>query len=138
MNTFSRLRALGKPIFIDEVGTTSANFIGEWSQEAARESYLSESGSIRKNAWLHNLQEVVDSTPEIKGMLYFNRDRTDGLTDRSLIGELDWAALSFRLGKSYSGAIDMYKSRELSDGSNLFEYNLSPTGITYLMKKMLP
>jgi hypothetical protein len=41
--------------------------------------------------------------------VYFNRDKTQGLTDRSLIGELDWSVSSVHVWKVYEAYFEFFK-----------------------------
>lgn len=104
---FERIKSYGKPIFLDEVGTTAVDFEGPWSEERARESYIHD--TERKNEWILKMRSELARNPEIVGMLYFNRDKTNGLTDRSQIGELDWPVISLRLGKHYRTFLRFFK-----------------------------
>lgn len=97
MNTFARIKSYKKPIFIDEVGTTAVDFDGAWSQEKVLNGYAN--GADRKNKWITDMSKEVSARPEITGILYFNRDRTQGFLDWSWSTELDWAALSSVTGK---------------------------------------
>ncbi len=40
-NTLSRLQSLGKPLIIDEVGTTAVWYSGAYNQEKSRSAFLS-------------------------------------------------------------------------------------------------
>lgn len=109
---FSRLKVYGKKIFLDEVWTTAVDFYWKWSDTKAEEVYKSE--SVYKNKWLKWMKQTLDKTPEIVGVLYFNRDKTNGLTDRHSIWELDWSILSLRLNKEYLEGLKFFKSSTTS------------------------
>jgi hypothetical protein len=122
---FSRLASYGKPIFLDEVGTTAANFSGAWSIEKARNSYRNEADS--KNAWITGFKAELARHPQIVGAMYFNRDKTDGLAIPK-VGELDWSALSVRLDKEYPAVLDFWKDSQV-DVANL------PFGRDFVLEK---
>lgn len=122
---FPRLVSYGKPIFLDEVGTTAANFSGAWSIEKARDSYRNHADS--KNAWISGFKAELSQHPQIVGAMYFNRDKTDGLT-LPKTGELDWSALSLRLDKEYPAVLDFWDDSR-ADVSSL------PFGRDYVIEK---
>lgn len=106
MDAYRRMKALGKPLFVDETATTAVNFEGEWSDAKAMERYRNATDD--KNAWISGMAATIAGRPEIVGALYFNRDRTRGLTDSSAPGELDWAALPPESPKAYRAILDVF------------------------------
>lgn len=60
------------------------------------------------------MRETLDTEPAIVGALYFNRDRTKGLVDRSRAEELDWAALSLETGKEYTHILEFFSDPKMS------------------------
>jgi len=112
MNTYTRLKLYGKPIFLDEVGTTAVNFEGTWSEQKAKSEY--KNTLEKKNLWLTHMRETLGNEPAIVGALYFNRDRTKGLTDRSRAEELDWAALSLETGKEYTHILEFFSDPKMN------------------------
>ena len=71
------------------------------------EGYLT--GTNRKNTWIREMKESIKNHPEIVGVIYFNRDKTYELSDRSLAGELDWAIVSPMNKKVYTAYFDIFK-----------------------------
>jgi len=100
--TLNRLKKTGKPIFLDEAGTTSIKYDGGFNQENLvaiyNDYHLGSStdmagGTPAKNEWLMWYHDMLKFDDQIIGGSYFNADVTNGLQDRSQIGELDWTAL---------------------------------------------
>ena len=72
----TKLQQFNKPIIIDELGTTAANFDGKWTHEKAISSIANDTSS--KNTWLRKWKLVAARHPDIVGLLYFNVDHTQG------------------------------------------------------------
>lgn len=121
MDIYTRLASYNKPIFIDEVGTTAVNFNGEWSEEKALYEY--NTNTENKEKWILDMQESLPKYPNIVGALYFNQDKTHGLTDRSSIGELDWLALSAGNSKQYSSILSLFEKVQANTDSLPFPEN---------------
>jgi hypothetical protein len=107
--TYERLKALGKPLIIDEVGTTSVRYSGKYNFDQSRAEYLTT--LERKNVRLGQLQTFLETHPEILAALYFNVDYTHGLSF-NVIGEADWAILDIEQGKTYQGFFTLYQNAD--------------------------
>jgi hypothetical protein len=105
--TLSRLKAIGKPIFIDEVGTTSIWYEGSYSVDKSREAFGTPASIHRKNQRLKNLQLFLSNEPSIIGAIYFNIDLTYGLTNRQ-IGEADRSIFDPATSMIYSGGQELF------------------------------
>ncbi len=68
-----------------------------------------QTGTKRKNTWIREMKESIKNHPEIVGVVYFNRDKTYELSDRSLAGELDWAIVSPMDKKVYTAYFDIFQ-----------------------------
>jgi len=110
---YSRLQAYKKPIFLDEVGTTSVDFKGEWSFDKTIQAYNDDFG--RKDYWIAQMREQIKKFPEIVGAMYFNRDKTFGFTvGKTIPGELDWAALSIVTKKEYHAILQFFHDPDIT------------------------
>lgn len=107
---YQRIKSYGKPLILDEVGTTAVNFKWDWSMEKVKSAY--ENDASYKNAWFDDMRSELSKHPELRAVMYFNRDKTSGLTDLSKIGELDWAGLSLGTKKEYASFLKFF------DGTN--------------------
>ncbi len=99
-NTYERIKALNKPIIIDEVATTSVRYDWDYDFEKSRNEYLNH--DERKDIWLHQLWEFILNHPEIVATIYFNTDYTHGLNFQ-VIWEADWAIVNIENNKVYGG-----------------------------------
>lgn len=97
--TLTRLKSLGKPLFIDEVATTAIWYEGMYDQQKSQEMYTR--AKDKKNEWLSALAQFIAEEEAFLGMLYFNTDYTDGLAGWH-VGEADWAAINLNQGKLYT------------------------------------
>ncbi|MBP8016366.1 hypothetical protein KAZ01_00005, partial [Candidatus Gracilibacteria bacterium] len=129
--TLNRMKKIGKPIFIDESGTTSIYYKEKYDPKKAIEIYnknhfgiLEEypaNGTLEKNIWLNQLHNLL-LDPSIIGGIYFNADVTKGLTDRSQIGELDWTAIDSEKNFVYPAILDIFNDYKIiKDPSIYFE-----------------
>lgn len=84
--TLDRLKVYNKPLFIDEVGTTSVWYDGHYNFNKSKEVY--DTVADYKNDWLLELERFLYNEPMIFGGLYFNIDLTNGLS-RWVHGEQD-------------------------------------------------
>ncbi|MFB0965712.1 MAG: hypothetical protein QMC36_08775 [Patescibacteria group bacterium] len=98
-----RLQRFGKPVGLDEVGTTSARFNGKWTWDKARTSYLDNLDD--KNAWISDLARYSAFGGNLSYVVYFNCDKTYGLS-KPVQGELDWKVLSPDNPTEYLSALD--------------------------------
>jgi hypothetical protein len=103
--TYERLVALGKPLIIDEVGTTAVRYSGKYNAEQSRNVYLMT--PEKKEQRLLQLQTFLETHPEILATIYFNVDYTQGLTFQ-IAGEADWAIIDNNQGKVYQGFYTLY------------------------------
>ncbi|HKL43926.1 MAG TPA: hypothetical protein VJ892_01460, partial [Candidatus Absconditabacterales bacterium] len=118
-NTLKRLKALNKPIFIDEVATTAVRYNGSYNKEKSQEVYRE--NEDLKNKRLVSLKDFMIKNPEILGMIYFNIDYTYGLNFR-MIGEADWAIINLNNDKFYTGTNELYNNQNLNNKLyNLFQ-----------------
>ena len=97
-NTYERIKALNKPIIIDEVATTSVRYEWDYNFEKSRNEYLNH--DEHKNKWIHQLWEFLINHPEIAVAIYFNTDYTYGLTSQ-ITWEADWAIVNIDDNKIY-------------------------------------
>ncbi len=104
--TLTRLKSLGKPLFIDEVATTAIWYEGMYDQQKSQEMYTR--AKDKKNEWLSALAQFIAEEEAFLGMLYFNTDYTDGLAGWH-VGEADWAAINLNQGKLYTWIYDLFE-----------------------------
>jgi len=82
-----RLSQRSKPISIDELWTTAIKFEWEWTQEKAKENFLTNVED--KNSWLRERKTIFSQYPLIKSVMYFNLDATAGATTQ-VLWQADW------------------------------------------------
>lgn len=119
-NTYERVKALNKPIVIDEVATTSVRYDWNYNFEKSRSEYLNH--NERKDNWIHQLWEFLVNRPEIVAAIYFNTDYTHGLSF-NVIWEADRAIVNIEDNKVYWGfqELEMFSEKKLDNIlSNLF------------------
>lgn len=119
-NTYERVKALGKPIIIDEVATTSVRYEWAYNFEKSRSEYLNH--DERKDNWIHQLREFLVNHPEIIATVYFNTDYTHGLSF-NVIWEADRAIVNIEDNKVYwwFQELEMFSEKKLDNIlSNLF------------------
>lgn len=114
-DTLKRLKSYNKPIFIDEVGTTSVWYTWAYSIEKSQESYKND--YYNKNTWLTSLRDFMLANPQIIWLLYFNIDYTNWLQKRTA-WEADRAVINLNNWKLYEWIFDIYNAQEFND--NLF------------------
>ena len=113
-NTYERIKALNKPIVIDEVATTSVRYDWNYNFEKSRSEYLNH--DERKDNWIHQLWEFLVNRPEIVAAVYFNTDYTHGLSFK-VIWEADWAIVNIEDNKVYGGfqELEMFSEKKLDN-----------------------
>lgn len=113
-NTYERIKALNKPIVIDEVATTSVRYDWEYNFEKSRNEYLNH--DERKDNRIHQLWEFLVKHPEIKVAIYFNTDYTHGL-EYKITWEADWAIVNLRDNKVYGWfqELDAFSEKKLDN-----------------------
>lgn len=74
-NTLGRLKKIGKPIFIDEVATTSVKYSEKY--EKKKSLYVYNNVWKYKNTWLSQLRKFLQEETSIVGAVYFNIDYTN-------------------------------------------------------------
>lgn len=119
-NTYERVKALGKPVVIDEVATTSVRYEWDYNFEKSRSEYLNH--DERKDNRVHQLWEFLVNHPEIVAAVYFNTDYTHGLSF-NVIWEADWAIVNIEDNKVYwwFQELEMFSEKKLDNIlSNLF------------------
>ena len=111
--TYERIKALNKPIIIDEVATTSVRYKWGYNFEKSRNEYLNDSD--RKDQWLYQLWEFLINHPEIVAILYFNTDYTHWLTSK-ITWEADWAIVNIVDNKVYNwfSELEMFWEKDLN------------------------
>lgn len=94
-NTLDRLKKIWKPLFVDEVWTTTVWYNGWYNQKTSQESFKND--SWRKDAWLDKLSDFLKNETSIVGSIYFNVDLTYWLSnwqqweaDRSIFDPATW------------------------------------------------
>lgn len=87
---YARLLSRGKPIVIDELGSSGAYVSGQWSPEALVQAIASQPDI--KNTRIRERKHIFLTHPNIVGVVYFNvddtlggQDLTHGEADRSII-----------------------------------------------------
>lgn len=111
-NTYERVKALNKPIIIDEVATTSVRYKWNYDFDKSRNEYLNH--DERKDYWIHQLWEFLIEHPEIEVVVYFNTDYTHGL-NLQITWEADWAIVNVENNKVYGWfhELDMFWEKNL-------------------------
>ena len=111
-NTYERIKALNKPIVIDEVATTSVRYEWSYNFEKSRNEYLNH--DERKNQRIHLLREFLVNRPEIIAAIYFNTDYTHGLSFK-VIWEADRAIVNIEDNKVYGwfDELEMFSEKQL-------------------------
>jgi len=74
--TLERIKKLEKPLFIDEVGTTSIWYDEHYSHEISQALFGKSSYIKTKNQRLAQLQDLLQQEDKIVGAIYFNVDLT--------------------------------------------------------------
>ena len=113
-NTYERIKALNKPIVIDEVATTSVRYSWDYDYDKSRNEYLNH--DERKDGRIYQLWEFLVSHPEIIATIYFNTDYTHGLQLR-ITWEADWAIVNVDDNKIYGWfqELEMFREKELDN-----------------------
>lgn len=133
---YPRLQSYKKPIFLDEVGTTSVDFKGEWTFDKVVEAYNDDFG--RKDYWVAQMREQIKKFPEIVGAMYFNRDKTFGFTvGKTIPGELDWAVLSTVTKKEYPAILQFFHDPDVTLLALPFAGNAPKFQAENLFKKLV-
>jgi len=111
-NTYERIKALNKPIVIDEVATTSVRYDWSYDFNKSRNEYLNH--DERKDNWIHQLWEFLVNRPEIITAVYFNTDYTHGLSFK-VVWEADWAIVNIEDDKVYGWfqELEMFSEKKL-------------------------
>ena len=133
--TLDRLKVMGKPIFVDEVGTTAVNYTWAYNFNKSIEVY--ETNKDLKNIRLLQLRDFLLRESRIVGAIYFNVDLSNGLKNRTL-GELDRSVIDFASNKFYDKILDIYKAGQPNEMTVLYTlFNVKRTTInkkTYLIR----
>ena len=113
-NTYERIKALNKPIIIDEVATTSVRYSWDYNYYKSRNEYLNH--DERKDNWIYQLREFLVKRPEIVAAIYFNTDYTHGL-QLQITWEADWALVNIEDNKIYwwFQELEMFGEKELDN-----------------------
>ena len=122
-DTYERIKALNKPIVIDEVATTSVRYEWDYNFKKSRNEYLNH--DERKDNWIHQLWDFLVNRPEIIAAVYFNTDYTHGLSFR-IIWEADRAIVNIDDNKVYGwfDELEMFSEKKLDNIlSSLFHLN---------------
>lgn len=120
-NTYERIKALNKPIVIDEVATTSVRYDWSYNFNKSRNEYLNH--DERKDQRIHQLREFLVNRPEIIAAVYFNTDYTHGLSFK-VVWEADWAIVNIENNKVYGWfeELEMFSEKKLDEIlSSLFQ-----------------
>ena len=113
-NTYERIKALNKPIVIDEVATTSVRYDWSYNFNKSRNEYLNH--DERKDYWIHQLREFLVNRPEIIATIYFNTDYTHWLSFK-VVWEADRAIVNIEDNKVYwwFQELEMFSEKELDN-----------------------
>jgi hypothetical protein len=109
-NTLARLKKIGKPIFIDEVATTSVWYEWDYSQQKT-ENMFNQNYSDLKNQRLFQLKRLLYKNWSILWFSYFNVDYTNWLTEK-IIWEADRSVIDFNSNKLYDWIFGLYQDTE--------------------------
>lgn len=82
--TLDRIKKFGKPLFIDEVGTTSVRYDDHYDPIISQARFGKSSSIKRKNIRLWQLENLLSEENQIIGAIYFNVDLTYGLSNRQV------------------------------------------------------
>lgn len=99
--TLDRLKLFNKPLFVDEVGTTSIWYSEQYSQQKSQEEFTQDTATQRKDQRLDSLSIFLKNEPRVIGWIYFNVDLTYGLAHWQ-IGEADWSIFDPYTKKIYA------------------------------------
>lgn len=105
---WKRISSQGKPVIIDEVGTTSIRYEWNYNRNTSIQHYQSDSGHALKNKRIEQLATRAASKSELVGLNYFNVDRTMGL-ERENSGETDWSAIDLERNRYYPSIMKLYQ-----------------------------
>ena len=119
-NTWERLKKFGKPLFIDEVWTSSIWYNEAYSYQKTKEVY-DENNRENKESWLSQLQDFLSRHPEIVAVIYFNVDYTQGYSWETF-WEADRSIASFDASRFYRGFSNLlgYSNQSLKQLFNTF------------------
>lgn len=98
--TLERIKKIGKPMFVDEVWTTTVRYNEWYNQKKSQEVFAKE--DWRKNLWLDKLSTFLTNESTIVWAIYFNVDLTYWLTNWQQ-WEADWSIFDPATGKMYEG-----------------------------------
>lgn len=133
-NIRNRLVASGKPIIVDEVGTTSVRY--QWSYDRAKslQSYTSKDGQLRKNIRLKQLSARAWTKSDLVALSYFNVDRTIWLSWNNP-WEADRSAIDLENQRYYSNIMLLYQNSD-NDLNELFTPTTLPSQVgSWTIKK---
>ncbi len=98
--TLERIKKIGKPMFVDEVWSTTVRYNEWYNQKKSQEVFAKE--SWRKDAWLDKLSSFLQNESTIVWAIYFNVDLTYWLTNWQQ-WEADRSIFDPATGKMYEG-----------------------------------
>lgn len=130
-NLLERMRAYGKPLMIDEVGTTAINYTDGYERQRSVDMFFSTEGTA-KNLWLQRLAGLIRTMPDIAGMVYFNVDYTAGLK-YELPNEADWLIVNTREKKYREGIQSLFSNQQHKN--TLDALFVSPVSKSWIIKK---
>ena len=120
--TLERVKKIGKPIVIDEVGTTAVWYTWTYSNETSKKVYKTD--FYRKNIWLWQLKTLLQEEPAIKVAIYFNVDYTNGLNFPT-VGEADRPIIDLKQKKIYFWFRDLYSwAQQEIEKNSLFTFSI--------------
>jgi len=129
-----RMRVYGKPLMIDEVGTTAINYTDGYERQRSADMFFSTEWTA-KNLRLQQLANLIRTMPDIAGMVYFNVDYTAGLR-HELSNEADWLIVNTR-EKRYTEGIQSWFSNQQRKHT-LDALFASPLSRQWIIKKKKP
>lgn len=127
-NTLSRMEKLWKPLFIDEVATTSVYYTSAYDAQKSKEIYNTQ--TERKNQRLKQLKDFMLKHHQIYWALYFNTDYTDWLHFPQL-WEADRSIINLYRDKFYQWFWDIYNI----SNNNFYKSNTPRLFNTYVFTK---
>lgn len=132
--TLTRIKKIGKPLFVDEVWTTAVWYNEWYNQKKSQEVFAKE--SWRKDVWLDNLSTFLSQENDIVWAIYFNVDLTYWLTNRQQ-WEADWSIFDPATGKMYEWGKRLLTNADENNLMSTKLYDVFGIRRTFWWKKMI-
>lgn len=133
-STIERVKALGKPVIVDEMATSAIWYTQMYDWQRSRSLYPIQFD--KKNEWLIELAEYLKKETHVLWAVYFNIDYTRGLEEQ-IIWEADRSAINVwnnqvytwiyyvadqSSKQSFDDLVSLFDARVLWNGSQHFIY----------------